>query len=125
MPEYNRQPVFPVIMVAAGVVFILGAIFWSLSLGRSQDVVSAVAPTQTGIDRAGVAPRIPFSNIERVGVEDAKAALDRQEAIFIDTRGDPYFAGGHIPGAVSMTVDEVGDRIQDLDRSRWIITYCT
>lgn len=113
MPEYNRQPVFPVIMVAAGVVFILGAIFWSLSLGRSQDVVSAVAP------------RIPFSNIERIGVEEAKAAFDRQEAIFLDTRGDPYFAGGHIPGAVSMTVDEVGDRIQELDRSRWIITYCT
>lgn len=125
MPEYSRPPVFPVIMVAAGVVLILGAMFWSMSLGKSQDVGLAVSPTQVGVDRAGITPRVPLVEVKRVSLEEAKAAFDNQEAIFIDTRGDPYFSDGHIPGAISMVVNEVNERLDELDRSRWIITYCT
>ena len=53
------------------------------------------------------------------------AAYDLEQAVFIDTRGDPYFSQGHIPGAISMTEDEVLSRLSDLDPNAWIITYCT
>lgn len=136
MSNYNRQPVAPVIMVAAGVVLILGAIFWSMNMG--QNLQANDVPPTTGVLLPSTAPasiplgeatpaanRIPFPNVPRVSVADAKAALDAGEAMFVDTRGEPYFSGEHIPGAIPLTADEVAARLSELDPDEWIITYCT
>jgi rhodanese-related sulfurtransferase len=40
-------------------------------------------------------------------------------------RGDPYYSEGHIPGAISMTQEEMATRMGELDKNAWIITYCT
>jgi hypothetical protein len=139
MSGYNRQPVMPVIMVAAGVVLILGAVFWSMNIGRGRPAAEGPTsdeltgqPVQAG-NLATLAPpsgaqpeaRIPFPDIPRVSLEDAKTAFDAKSAVFIDTRGEPYFSTGHIPGAISMTDNEVLSRLNELDPNTWIITYCT
>jgi rhodanese-related sulfurtransferase len=51
--------------------------------------------------------------------------MDLKQAIFIDTRGEPYFSQGHIPGAIPLTDEEVATRQSELDPNAWIITYCT
>jgi phage shock protein E len=72
-----------------------------------------------------VAQDIPFPEVSRINVKDAKAAFDIGNAVFIDVRGEPVFSDGHIPGAISITYDEIMDRLGELDSAAWIIPYCT
>jgi hypothetical protein len=133
MSSYNRQPVFPVLMVAAGVVLILGSIFWMMNAAPTEvggpstgapQAARTVAPALEDVPTQGTA-RIPYSNVKRVSVADAKPAFDAKSAIFIDARGQQYFDSGHIPGAIPMTDQDLSARIGELDRNAWIITYCT
>ncbi len=70
-------------------------------------------------------PAIPYPEIKRISLADAKAAFDLKSAIFIDVRGEPYYSEAHVPGAISMTYDELSSRMGELDKKAWIITYCT
>jgi 3-mercaptopyruvate sulfurtransferase SseA len=65
------------------------------------------------------------AQVERVTVEDAKAANDKGKAIFLDVRDSGSYAEGHIPGAVQMTISELQTRSSELNPKSWIITYCT
>ncbi len=66
-----------------------------------------------------------FPEIARVSLADSKAALDNGKAIFIDVRDASSFAESHIPGALSIPLAELEERLGELDPSQWIITYCT
>jgi hypothetical protein len=147
MSGYNRQPVVPVIMVAAGVVLILGAVFWSMNIGqsppRSGDPGGIGAPLNPPAASANTpdvpasglqanpgestqeALRIPYPEVARISASEAKAAFDSGQAVFIDTRGEPYFSTGHIPGSIPMTSTEAPSRLGELNPNDWIITYCT
>lgn len=117
--QITRQPISPMIMVFLGVALILGSVGWLISTSRRAEAqrLSLTAPVSS--------PRIPYPEVPRVSVGDSKAAYDLKQAVFIDTRGEPYFSQGHIPGAISMTDDEVISRLSELDPNAWIITYCT
>ena len=70
-------------------------------------------------------PQISESEAPRVSLEEAKAAFDRGEAVFLDVRSAASYADSHIPGALSIPLSELEARLGELDPSRWIITYCT
>jgi ArsR family transcriptional regulator len=63
--------------------------------------------------------------VPRVTLAEAKAALDDGTAIFVDVRGDDVYALSHIPGAVSIPLNDLETRLDELDPEQWIITYCT
>ena len=87
---------------------------------------NAVAPEPTlAIEPTLANQRIPYPDIPRVSVGDAKAALDLGTAVFLDPRGEPYYSQGHIPGALAITEEELEARLDELDPDTWIITYCT
>jgi hypothetical protein len=119
-PNKNkRQSIFPMVMVIFGVALILGSVGWLVNTSRLAEAQSASlsAPVSS--------PRIPYPEVQRISLGDSKAAFDLKQAVFIDTRGEPYFSQGHIPGAISLTDDEVIARQGELDQDAWIITYCT
>ena len=120
----NRQAFFPLLMVAGGVLLIITSVAWMMLSNPYQ-----ATPTSglSGIQASQPLPptRVPYAEIQRVGLGDAKAALDLKQAIFIDVRGEPSYSAGHIPGALSMTEEELLSRLDELDPSAWIITYCT
>jgi 3-mercaptopyruvate sulfurtransferase SseA len=68
---------------------------------------------------------IPYPEIARVSIQDAKAALESGEAVLLDVRSADAFAGRRIAGAVNIPVAELGGRISELDPNKWIIPYCT
>lgn len=68
---------------------------------------------------------IPFPEVERISVQDAKAAYDAGTAVFVDVRGDELYNTGHIPGAISIAENEMVTRFSELNPNDWIITYCT
>jgi hypothetical protein len=67
------------------------------------------------------------AEVPRVHPNQAKLAFDRGDAIIVDVRGPEAYAERHITGAleISLTVIETDPTSLNLDKNKWIITYCT
>ncbi len=129
----NRSSVFPILMVVLGGVLMIGALLWFVFATRqSVPAVSQLATPVVVSNSSSISsitpvasPAIPYPEIKRISIGDAKAAFELKSAVFIDVRGDPYYSEGHIPEAISMTQEEMATRMGELDKNAWIITYCT
>jgi hypothetical protein len=111
----QNQRIFPIILIAVGLLFLVGALV-SLLLINQGDDRSNDAATNAEQDN----PQIP-----RVDVAQAKSAYDTGLAVFVDVRDKVYFDSSHIPGAISIPLIEIGNRLDELDPNDWIILYCT
>ena len=143
----DRSSLFSLLLVVSGVVLMVGALLWFVIATRQSasraaalvtPVISVVAPVASSVTPVVASvtpvvlsvtpvasPAIPYPDIKRIKLGDAKAAFELNSAVFVDVRGEPYFSEGHIPGALSMTYDELSSRMGELDKKAWIITYCT
>jgi hypothetical protein len=116
MSRKRRSALFlPVLLIGVGLVLIFGATI--VILQSSTGIFTVQAPTPT--------TSLPFPQIKRISLADAKAAYETKSAVFVDVRGEPYYSQGHIPGAISFTAEELPDRSAELDPGDWIITYCS
>lgn len=52
------------------------------------------------------------------------AARDEQSTLLVDVRSEIEHAGGHIPGSLLIPVDELRDRLGELDPAKEIWVYC-
>ncbi len=64
-------------------------------------------------------------SVPRIGVEDARSAVDQGGAVLVDVRDAESFAAGHPPGAVHLPFEQFLTGINGLPGDRMIITYCT
>jgi len=60
----------------------------------------------------------------QVDVEAVLAATENQRPYLLDVRTAQEFAGGCLPGAVNIPVDELRSRLSELPRDREIAAYC-
>jgi hypothetical protein len=76
---------------------------------------AAPAPTQN-----------PEDGMPRVRVEEAKAAVEKNEAIIIDVRGPDAYKASHIKGSVEHALSRIeqGD-FKELPKNKRIIAYCS
>jgi len=44
--------------------------------------------------------------------------------LIVDVRSAKEFAEGHIPGAVNVALDEVAERVPNIDAPRGVVLYC-
>jgi len=117
--QRNRSDdITPFLLAAAGLVLLVMAA--SLIIFQSP---KSLAATKTPEPQHSVEETFP--EIARVSLADSKAALDGGKAIFIDVRDPSAYAEVHIPGALSIPLAELEERLEELDPSQWIITYCT
>jgi hypothetical protein len=67
------------------------------------------------------------AEVPRVPVDQAKAAVDRGDAVIVDVRGADAYARSHVTGAleVSLSAIQTDPANLPLDKNKWIITYCT
>jgi 3-mercaptopyruvate sulfurtransferase SseA len=90
---------------------------------------SPAAPTVIVEPTFQPASRLPQTEMEvpRVTVEEAWAAFESGAAVIVDVRIAESFAAGHIQGALSIPLADINTNPAgvNLDRSKWIITYCT
>jgi hypothetical protein len=95
-----------------------------------------VAPPLQQVDTATPVPPMPelttapplhveTSLARRITVEEAKAAVDRGEAVLVDVRTAEAYAIEHARGAVSLPEEDLVARANALPREKLIITYCT
>jgi len=104
----------PVILIGVGIVIVLVVVIWQLSLLPA----TTIAQSSPSLD-------IPYPEIERVSLADARAALDDGSALFLDVRDAGTFGSKHITGATNIPLDELENRTGELPKDRWIITVCT
>ena len=110
---------FPVLLLAGGgFLLIVAAVMLGLQSGTNEANPSVPAAS-SGHDEE------TYPEIERVSLEDAKAALDAGTAVFVDVRGVDAYDMSHIPGSLSIPLAELESRLAELDPNQWIITYCT
>lgn len=112
----QRPPFWPLIIIGLGLVLVSVAILVSLNISQTP-ATSTVPPADIVEDT--------FPEVQRVSLADAKTAFDAKTAVFVDVRDADSYADGHIPGALSISLAELNERLDELNRSDWIITYCT
>jgi rhodanese-related sulfurtransferase len=64
----------------------------------------------------------------RITADEAKERVDRGEPlVFIDTRNPEAWgaSSAKLPGALRITAEDLGGRINEIPRDRAIVTYCT
>jgi 3-mercaptopyruvate sulfurtransferase SseA len=112
--QQKGSSIFPLILVVAGIVLILGAIAYYSYLGTNTSQQTA-AQNESSEGNT--------SQVSRVSLKNAKAAHELGNAVFVDVRTAEQYAESRIPGALSIPLAELPERISELDRQAWIITY--
>jgi rhodanese-related sulfurtransferase len=60
-----------------------------------------------------------------VAADHAARLVERGEAlVWVDLRTPAEFAEGHIPGAVSVPLASLEERVRDIPRTRRVLLYC-
>ncbi len=102
---------------------LLALLFLSTSACSTQQAQPISTPTFTP------PARLPASESEvpRTSVKDAKAALDNGAAVIVDVRSPAAFQMSHAAGALSIPLADIEANPTGLklDKTQWIITYCT
>jgi 3-mercaptopyruvate sulfurtransferase SseA len=67
------------------------------------------------------------ADVPRVTVEEAAAAIENGDAVVLDVRSAEAYQASHIPGALSVPLFDIESNPAslNLDKEKWIITYCT
>jgi Rhodanese-like domain len=71
------------------------------------------------------AAEMPALVARRIPVDEARAAFERREAVFVDVRTEDIYRAGRLPGAILIPVDTVAQNAKKLPRNKLIITYCS
>jgi hypothetical protein len=106
----------PVILIAFGLVLVLGVALWALG----PELSGGVSATPTFI-----AANLPLPDVPRISLADAYASWVTGSSVFVDVRGVSFFETAHIPGALSIPEDLISENLGLVDQDAWIITYCT
>jgi rhodanese-related sulfurtransferase/DNA-binding HxlR family transcriptional regulator len=61
---------------------------------------------------------------EQIGREELLRRVEAGVAIVLDVRPVPEFATGHIPGAISIPLEELPDRLSELPADVEVVAYC-
>ena len=70
-------------------------------------------------------PNVMSDGVRRVTTVELRDMLDKGTAIVIDTRGADSYKANHIKGSISVPVDQVANRINELPRDKMIVAYCS
>jgi rhodanese-related sulfurtransferase/DNA-binding HxlR family transcriptional regulator len=61
---------------------------------------------------------------EAVDTEELLRRLHSGDAVVLDVRPEPEYAGGHLPGAIHIPLEELSNRLSELPHDREIVAYC-
>jgi hypothetical protein len=127
MQKSNQNPIAigPILIIAAGIILILGLIVWEIASfaiqqqsSNSGSILPVVQPNRY--------TEVPLPAIARVTAADAKQAYDSGGgAVFIDVRSATSYGDSHVKDALNIPLNDLPNQLKVLDPQRWIIPYCT
>ena len=129
-PRAIRRPLFLALSLLT-VSLVLGAAVYFMAI-RPRQSAAIVEPCVAGENCAGTAiadvhdeDGIPYPDVQRITVADARARYDAGQATFVDVRDAEAYAAAHIPESLLLPLAELEAGIHSLSRDAEIITYCT
>ncbi|MBW7475886.1 metalloregulator ArsR/SmtB family transcription factor [Paenibacillus oenotherae] len=63
-------------------------------------------------------------NMEPIAMEELLVRMDRGEVVLLDVRPEDEYAMGHIPGAISVPMEELEQHLTSLPADKEIVAYC-
>ena len=63
-------------------------------------------------------------DVEAIGRDELLTRLRKSEIVLVDVRPREEFEAGHIPGARSIPLDELEQRLAELPADREVVAYC-
>jgi rhodanese-related sulfurtransferase len=82
--------------------------------GAAKDPINMAGFIAAGVVRGDC----PITHADRLPLAQAEGVF------LLDVRTPQEFARGHIPGAVNIPVDDLRDRLSELDASKPVVAYC-
>jgi rhodanese-related sulfurtransferase len=76
------------------------------------------------VDRALSDYRPHRHDFQIISVDDLQARMARDKVLLLDVRPEAEFQAGHLPGAVSIPLDQLGLRLDELPPGKLIVAYC-
>lgn len=70
------------------------------------------------------AENILKGDLEMVNYDDFWQFVEKNNAIILDVRTSKEFSGGYIEGAINISVDDLRENLQNLDKERVYAIYC-
>ena len=68
---------------------------------------------------------IPYPDVPRISLDEARRKLDSGEAILVDVRTKESYDSSHAQGALSIPETEVDSRLNEIPHDGDVILYCT
>jgi rhodanese-related sulfurtransferase/DNA-binding transcriptional ArsR family regulator len=88
---------------------------------RLRDVAAGHLPDVAAAARAYLGPG---GGVEEIGRDELLHRAHAGELVVLDVRPAAEYAAGHIPGAVSVPLDELTDRMAELPDGLEVVAYC-
>jgi 3-mercaptopyruvate sulfurtransferase SseA len=117
-PNPRRPTRLTIWGLAGGSVLVLVGV---LMLFKASGPGSTAGPRPAAHDEQ----RIPYPEVPRMPLAEAKARFEAETAIFVDVRSPSDYEAAHIPRAVSLPLTDLAARYQALPREAEILAYCT
>jgi CoA-disulfide reductase len=76
------------------------------------------------VNMAGFVAESVLSGRQEVFTPKELEDFDGEKAVLVDVRSEIEYNNGNIPGAINISVDELRNRIQELDKNKEIWVYC-
>lgn len=76
------------------------------------------------MDRALDAYRAHRRDFARLSPAELRPQLDRGDVLLLDARPRLEYDAGHLPAAISIPIDELPERLDELPTDKLIVTYC-
>lgn len=137
-PQSSKNSLILPALVAIAAV---GFLAWTLMRGKGdplqppQAQVSAPAPVAASQPVESSMPQIPpdvaaaseadVAAVPRISVQEAKAKLDANEAVFVDVRDIESYAASHVPGSLHIPLVYIHGELEYLPKGKTLVTYCT
>ena len=97
------------------------------SVAGNGDDTMASAPESMETPESAEAPEtdLPAASYHQITQEEAALLMENEDAVILDVRRPDEFAAGHIPGAICIPNESIGESVPELpDFSQMILVYC-
>ncbi|GAA1340516.1 ArsR/SmtB family transcription factor [Saccharothrix algeriensis] len=86
-------------------------------------LLTVAAAQSPGVD-ASARRYLGPDDTEEIDREELLRRVEAGQAIVVDVRPEEEFSAGHIPGAISIPMGELAERLDELPPEREIVAYC-
>lgn len=112
MQKKKKRGLLPIILFVA----VIGLSIIGLIIGNSLRQTKIANPTEVASSQ---------DDVPRVTTAEAYQAQSDHEAVIVDTRSSTQYDQEHIAGSINIPLDQLENRMSELDPGTWYITYCT